>query len=92
MKTAIRPTQRAAMKIALKAGLLRQCVKHWVYLKSMNSDALEHAIRLGNYLISHFSRSVACFKGDRKLMADTLVKCRDKALLQCPQCHQKALG
>ena len=74
------------MQIALKTGLLKVCTNHWVYVKSLNKDALEHAFRLGNYLISRFARSVNCFKGNRKLMADTLVKCRDKAPAFCPKC------
>lgn len=82
----LRPTQRAAMQIALKAGLLKQCTQHWVYLKSRNADTLEHAFRLGNYLISHFARSVACFKGDRKLMTDSIVKCCNEGLEYCPKC------
>lgn len=86
MRTTLRPTQRAAMQIALKTGLLHKCANHWVYLKSRNADALEHAIRLGNYLISHLSRKVACFKGNRKLMVDTIVKCRDQAPACCPMC------
>ena len=86
MRTTLRPTQRAAMRIALKTGLIRQCTQHWVYFKSMNTDALEHAMRLGNYLISHFARSVKCFKGDRKLMADSIVKCRNEAAACCPHC------
>lgn len=86
MKPTIRPTQRAAMKIALKTGLLRQCTRHWVYLRSKNTNALEHAFRLGNYLISHFARSVACFKGNRQLMTDTILKCSDQAPTHCPHC------
>lgn len=86
MKTTIRPTQRAAMRIALKTGLLRQCVHHWVYFKSNNPDALEHAIRLGNYLISHFSRLVKSFKGDRKRLSDAIVKCWREAPTHCPHC------
>ncbi|MFT3880092.1 MAG: hypothetical protein QM703_10590 [Gemmatales bacterium] len=87
MKLKLRPTKRAAMQIAIKAGLLKPCTQHWVYLKSRQADALEHAFRLGNYLISHFARSVACFKGNRKLMTDTLVKCRNEGLDYCPQCQ-----
>ena len=79
-------TQRAAMQIALKTGLLKVCTNHWVYVKSLNSDAQEHAFRLGNYLISRFARSVKCFKGNRKLMTETIVKCCDKAPVFCPKC------
>ena len=82
----MRTTQRAAMQIALKTGLLKVCTNHWVYVKTLNKDALEHAFRLGNYLISRFARSVKCFKGNRKLMADTLVKCCDNAPEFCPKC------
>lgn len=83
----LQPIQRAAMRIALKAGLLKPCTKHWVYLKSSQADALEHAFRLGNYLISHFARSVACFKGNRKMMTEALMKCRNEGLDYCPQCQ-----
>jgi hypothetical protein len=86
MRATIRPTQRAAMQIALKTGLLKQCTSHWVYFKTLNADAMEHAFRLGNYLISRFARSVKCFKGDRKLLAETIVKCCDNAPTCCPKC------
>lgn len=90
MRNTLRPTQRAAMQIALKTGLIQPCTRHWVYLKTLNSDALEHACKLGNYLISHFARSVACFKGNRQLLMDTIVRCRENAADRCPQCAIEA--
>jgi hypothetical protein len=86
LKTRLAPTQRAAMYIALKAGALQQCVRHWVYFRSRKADSMEHAYRLGNYLISHFAKSVISFKGDRKRMADAINTCLAKAPLCCSQC------
>ncbi len=86
LKSKLAPTQRAAMYIALKGGALQQCVKHWVYFRSRKADSLEHAYRLGNYLISHFAKVVKAFKGDRKRMTDAINTCLAKAPFCCPQC------
>lgn len=86
MRTRIAPTQRAAMSIALRAGALRQCFKHWVYYRSSKPDVMDHAYRLGNYLISHYAKSVACFKGDRRLMADAVNRCMEDAPVTCQLC------
>lgn len=82
----LKPTVRAAMQIALKTGVLRRCPHHWEYLRTNDADALEHAFRLGNYLISHFAKSVACFKGDRKKLAEAILRCRDEAEERCALC------
>lgn len=91
MKTTLKPAQRAVMKIALKTGLLRKCPHHWVYLQSHDADSLQHAIRLGNYLISRMARTVACFKGDRKRMIHELMKCKEEAPLHCAECEDFAM-
>lgn len=86
MRKSMPPIQRAALYIAFKAGVLQQCTRHWVYFRSQNSNALEHAYRLGNYLISHFARVVKAFKGDRKRMTDAINQCHQKAPHCCEQC------
>lgn len=86
MPKTIPPTQRAALYIALKAGVLQQCTRHWVYFRSRKANALDHAYRLGNYLISHFAKAVACYKGNRQLMTDAINKCHQKAPECCEQC------
>ncbi|MFO0813035.1 MAG: hypothetical protein U0796_07440 [Gemmatales bacterium] len=84
--TRLKPTVRAAMQIALKTGVLTRCPHHWVYLRNTDDAALEHAFRLGNFLISHFAKSVACFKGDRRKLADAILRCREDADTTCPLC------
>ena len=86
MTTKLRPTVRSAMQIALRTGVLKRCPHHWVYLRSEDPQALEHAFRLGNYLVSHFAKSVACYKGDRKRLANAILHCRDHAPHECSQC------
>jgi hypothetical protein len=86
IRTRLKPTVRAAMQIALKTGVLRRCPHHWVYLRSNDPESLEHAFRLGNYLISHFAKNVACFKGDRKKLAEAILRCRDEADERCAFC------
>jgi hypothetical protein len=89
LKTRLAPAQRAAMYIALKAGALKQCVRHWVYFRSRKVDSQVHAYRLGNYLISHFAKSVKTFKGDRKRMADAINTCLNEAPVCCLQCAEQ---
>jgi len=80
---------RAALQIAVKTGLLRRCPSHWYYVDTQDKDALEHAFRLGNYLISHFAKQVACFKGDRQELADAILRCQKRAGTTCPLCSEE---
>ncbi len=85
------PTQqRAAMQIAIKTGVVRRCPLHWYYINAMDDTAIEHAYRLGNYLISHLAKSVACYKGDRQKLFKAILKCRDDAAIVCPHCVREA--
>ena len=82
--------KRAALQIAVKTGVLRRCKYHWYYLNAMNDDALEHAFRLGNFLISRMAKPVRCFKGNRQRLAQAILRCRDKAGTICPHCAHEA--
>lgn len=90
IKVKLRPQARAALQIAIKTGVLVRCPRHGTYVDSLRDDALQHAYRLGNYLITHFARSVACFKGDRQQLAEAIQQCRRKAGAICPHCAEEA--
>ncbi|HMO35113.1 MAG TPA: hypothetical protein PKA06_03645 [Gemmatales bacterium] len=87
MKTRLSPAQRAALTIAVKTGVVEQCPAHWVYYRSHRARPLEHAYRLGNYLISRLAKLVRCFQGDRQKLMHAIKLCLKDLPATCLHCQ-----
>jgi hypothetical protein len=62
----------AAQEIALRAGVLTRCDVCEDITNDGDGEEIESAYKLGNYLITQNDPLVDLFKGDRRLMTDTI--------------------
>ncbi len=79
----------AAVKVAIRAGLLRLCPIH-AQLYDPGQHDFQGAVMMAAYLMNQSDPIVACFQDDRTRLKELLKAICENQPLACPQCTAAA--